>query len=83
MAQARGSKFIPVRLIISEEEHLKRVTQPERRNRWKSIDPEDVYDQTPLLNIEHPNYLELEVSTLKADEAARVILDHVRYRKSY
>jgi DUF438 domain-containing protein len=74
MAEARGSKFIPVRLVISEEEHLKRITQPERRNRWKSIDPEEVYDQRPLLKIEHQNYLELDVSTLKAEEAAEFIL---------
>jgi hypothetical protein len=51
MVEARGSKFIPVRLIIAEEEHLKRLTQLDRRERWKSADPEEVYDQTPLLNI--------------------------------
>lgn len=78
VAETRGSAFIPVRLIISEEEHLKRVTQPERRKRWKSIDPADVYDQTPLLKIKHPNYLELDVSELEAEEAVCKIMDHIK-----
>lgn len=78
MAQERGSIFVPARLLITEEEHLKRVTQLERRNRWKSIDPKDVYDKTPLLKIEHPNYFELDVSNLQPNIAAEVILKHVR-----
>lgn len=74
MAEARGSKFIPIRLVIAEEEHLKRLTQLDRGERWKSVDPEEVNDQTPLLNIEHQNYLKLDVSTLKAEGAAEFIL---------
>lgn len=74
MAEARESKFIPVYLIISEEEHLKRVIQLDRRERWKSVDPEEVYDQTLLLKIEHQDYLELDVNTPKAEGSAEFIL---------
>jgi hypothetical protein len=72
MAESRGSEFYPVRLNITKEEHLKRITRPERLKRWKSIDPEDNGLQ---LVISHPNYLELEVSNLSAVESARKIID--------
>ncbi len=77
MAHLRGSLFVPVRLLITEKEHLKRMVRPERRARWKSIDPLDVYDKTPLLTITHPNFLELDVSDLSAHDVAKVIMNHV------
>jgi hypothetical protein len=78
MAEIRNSLFVPIRLLISPEEHLKRVTQPERRLRWKSVDSNEVYDNTPLLKIEDPNFLELDVSKLSANLAAEQILEHVK-----
>lgn len=78
LCEKRNSLFIPVRLLISEEEHLIRVTNPSRRNRWKSIVPNDVYDKNPLLKIEHPHYLELDVSDLAPEKAAERILEHVK-----
>ncbi|MCC8417716.1 MAG: AAA family ATPase [Rickettsia endosymbiont of Bryobia graminum] len=62
ISETRNSIFIPVRLLISQEEHLKRVTQAERRLRWKSINSNEIYNNTPLLKIEDPNFLELDVS---------------------
>lgn len=77
MAEARGSLFVPVRLLITEMEHLKRITDPNRRERWKSIDPQEIHNKTPLLNFTHPNFLELEVSNLSPREAADCILKHI------
>lgn len=77
MSQKRGSVFVPIRLIINENEHLSRITEPSRCERWKSIDPEDVYDKTPLLKILHPNLLELDVNILSPEEVAQKILIHV------
>lgn len=77
MAKSRGSLFIPVKLDISKDEHLKRLTKPERRNRWKSIDPQDSEDNGPLLSIVHPNLLSLEISNLKPDAAAEEIVKHI------
>jgi len=77
IAVKRGSIFIPVRLLISQEEHLKRITNPSRRERLKSIDPNEVYDKMPVLNIAHPNLLELNVSKTSPDEAAEKILEHI------
>ena len=78
MAKARESIFIPVKLSISKEAHLKRLTRPERRNRWKSIDPKDAEDNDPLISITHPNLIELEISNLKAEEVAKKIMERVR-----
>ncbi len=81
MAEARDSLFIPVRLSLNQQEHLKRGTQPERRIRWKSIDPQDVYIEAPLLSISHPHFLELEVSNLSAEDAADEIMNHIEKLK--
>lgn len=77
MANSRGSMFIPVKLEISKDEHLKRLTKPERRNRWKSIDPQDAEDNGPLLSIHHPNLLVLEISNLIPDIVAEKIMEHI------
>jgi len=76
MAIARGSLFVPVQLQITKEEHLKRLTTLTRRERWKSIDPQDAEDNGPLLSISHHNFLELEISILSPDVVAKRILDH-------
>lgn len=78
MAEKRGSLFVPVRLLIDQNEHLNRINNPNRRDRWKSIDPQDVYDETPLLSIIHPNLLELDVSNLSAEKAANAIATHTK-----
>lgn len=76
-AEARGSIFVPVKLLINQDEHLRRVTNPNRRDRWKSIDPQDVYDETPLLFISHPNLFSLNVSNLSLEDAAKAIMNHI------
>jgi len=78
MAYLRGSLFVPIRLVVTEEEHLKRLVQPERRARWKSTDPQGVYDQTPLLSIAHPNLLKLDISNLSPESAAGEIVKHIK-----
>ena len=81
MAETRGSLFVPVRLVINQDEHLRRVVNPNRRDRWKSIDPQDVYDGTPLLLIVHPHLLELDVSNLSPEDAADSIMNHINELK--
>lgn len=77
MALKRESLFIPVKFQISEEENLKRIVEPSRKERWKSIDPQDVYQRKSLITIKHRNLLELDVSNLSAAEAAEKILKHI------
>ena len=73
IAEARRSLFIPVQIQINKEEHLKRLTRQERRERWKSIDPNHAEDNRPLISISHPNLLELDVSNLSSEDAAEAI----------
>lgn len=82
MAEKRTSLFVPIRLICSQEEHAKRITNHTRRERWKSIDPQDVYDTTPLLPITHPNLREIEISNLHSEEVADIIMDHISSLKN-
>lgn len=82
MALKRGSLFIPVKLLISEEENLRRITEPSRRERWKSIDPKDAIQRRELISIEHPHLIELDVSLLSVVEAVEKILEHIKVQSS-
>ncbi|MEY3197401.1 MAG: hypothetical protein RLZZ59_772 [Pseudomonadota bacterium] len=77
MAEARGSLFIPVQIQISKEEHLKRLTRLERRQRWKSIDPINAEDNGPLISITHPNLFSLNVSNFSPEDVAEAIMNHI------
>ncbi len=76
MAEKRSSLFVPVQIEITREEHLKRITRPERRERWKSINPNHVQTSDSLLSISHPNLIKIDVSTLEAREVADKIMNH-------
>lgn len=78
MALKRNSVFLPVKLIISEEENVKRITEPSRRERWKSIDPQDTSLKESLIQIQHSHFLELDVTQLSPSEAAKTILEHLQ-----
>ena len=78
VASKRGALFIPVKLLISEEENKKRIVNPERRQRWKSINPADASTENVLISIEHPHVLELEVTHLTPAHAAEEILAHIK-----
>lgn len=77
MAKARGSLFIPVQFQISKQEHLRRLTQLDRKMRWKSINPIDAEDNGPLISICDPNLLELNISNLSAEDVAMLIMVHI------
>ncbi len=77
---ARGSVYIPVRLEIADvDEHRKRVTAEGRNERFKATDPagpERFRTRGPILSIDHPNVLTLDVTSLSAENAALAILAH-------
>jgi hypothetical protein len=79
VAQARGSRFVPVRLLCDLEEHLSRVVRPERRERMKDVDPDEARDKHAnhkLFMPDHANTLTLDVTGLTPQVAARTVLDH-------
>lgn len=67
---------MPVKLIISEEENIKRIQNKDRLLKFKSIDPEDAKAKV-LIKIEHPNKLTLDVTKLSKKEAASLIFKHI------
>jgi hypothetical protein len=79
VAEARGARFVPVRLWCDLEEHLSRVVRPERRERMKDVDPNEARDKHAnhkLFMPDHANTLTLNVTGLTPEIAARTILDH-------
>lgn len=75
VAEARGGFFAPIKLLISEEENKKRIQNPNRQLRLKSINAIHT-TENELINISHPNLLELDVTNLSAADAAQRILEH-------
>ncbi len=79
MAAARNAKFIPVLLRISVEEHQKRISNLDRKERMKESDPKSPQRYALLDNIyipDHPNLLTLDVSDIPAEEASKIILNY-------
>ena len=76
LAINRKSVFLPVKLLISQEENIKRIQHLDRLVRYKSIDVQDVYPEYPLIQISHPNLFEFDVTNLSASEAEKKILQY-------
>lgn len=73
----RGSTFLPVKLLISEEENTKRIASPGRAERYKSTKIDEKDKTRELIHITHPNLLEIDVSDLSAQEVAKIIIDKI------
>jgi hypothetical protein len=76
-ALKRDSLFVPIKLNISRQENARRIANHDRALRYKSLGM-DENAICPLLNIEHPNLLELDVTNLSAMEAANHILCFIK-----
>jgi hypothetical protein len=80
-AEGRGSLLVPVRLLCEAEELARRVAIPERRERLKSVNAEASLERSRTLQVldpEHANTLNLDVTSLSAEEGADAIHRHVR-----
>lgn len=77
IALLKQACFIPIRLLISEDEHLKHTTQYSQSKRWNAITSQDIYGEKPLISISSSNLLELDVTNLSPKEAAEIILAHI------
>lgn len=81
IATEKGAIFVPVTLSVSTEEHLKRIVNPARKQRYKSVDPNDVDDGSKPLPIKHKNLLELNITNFSAEQAAKCITQHCKRLK--
>jgi len=80
VAAARGGRYIPVRLVLSDlDEHVARITAADRKNRLKEINaeaPKRYLEKHKVLDVGHPLGLTLDVTRLTAAEAAQKIIYH-------
>ena len=80
VAEQRKARFVPVRLMISDtDEHIKRITDPNRALKLKETNaeaPKRYAETQEVLHVPHPHCLTLDVTRLTAAEAADVILKH-------
>ncbi len=80
-AEARGANFIPVHLSCSLKENQKRIVQPERKTLFKEISPELAkthHEKETIIQIDHPNRLDLDTTAIPAKQAANIILAHAQ-----
>jgi hypothetical protein len=80
LAEARGSRYVPVRLRCDDDELLRRVVHPDRHGTHKWIDGEAVaafVDSQELLHLDHPLLLDLDITCTTPETAATRILDHL------
>jgi hypothetical protein len=80
LAAQRRARFIPVRLLISDvEEHSRRITAPDRAVRFKENHPQSAAKYAlskGVLQVDHPQALTLDVTSLAAADAAEKILSY-------
>jgi hypothetical protein len=80
-AEQRGSLLVPVRLVCEAEELARRVAMPERRERLKSVNAEASRERSrtvEVLDPEHANTLNLDVTAMSAEESADAVHRHVQ-----
>jgi hypothetical protein len=80
LAAERSSHYVPVRLHCESDELVRRVGNPDRRERRKTIDPVGVRalaESTRLIGVEPHQALDIDTTTLAPSDAAARILDHV------
>ena len=78
-AMKRGSTFVPVFLTASDAAHAVRIPSAEREERMKMTDAEVAARKrqaTRLLEVDHPNRLDLDTTHLAPADAARMIVEH-------
>jgi hypothetical protein len=80
--KARAAQFVPVRLLCDPAEHGRRIVQPQRRERMKTInvDEVEIFKGRELYHPDHPNTFTLDVTHLSPVQAAEGILEGIGRR---
>lgn len=78
-AEARESIFIPVKLIISDEsEHKKRISNPQRKERFKETTLPLDRIAKGLIQIQHPNLKYLDITHLTPAQVVKHLLEFMQ-----
>lgn len=83
MADARGSRFVPVLLRCQTEELVRRVVSPARQARMKLVNPVEATrfnEEMAQFETDHPNALKLDVTHLAPGHAVDAIIEWARSR---
>lgn len=79
LAASRSGHYVPVRLLCSEEENIRRKSHSQRLERMKPVNTSGtprVHAEEEVIHIDHPNLLELDVTHLSVQEAVEKIMQH-------
>ena len=80
LAEDREATFVPVMLGISEEALIERRTDKGRAERLKDTSAENAkreYNEKVVLDFEHENRFDIDVSDIPPDQTAAKILEHI------
>lgn len=77
IAERRKSLFVPIKLEISDNEHEKRMTNPQRLERFKETRYPVERFKAGLISVDHPHLTTLDVTVLTPQQAAEKILETV------
>lgn len=81
LAEERGNEYVPVRLHCEIDEHLRRVVDPARaeRGKWRNAQGVLRYvGSAPLIELDDPLLLDVDVTALTPPDTAMQIMEHVR-----
>lgn len=79
IAESRYASFLPVRLVCDVEENVRRITEPQRRSRMKSIDPTEPKRLADLGDPYDPGVgsLTVDTTTTSPSNVASLILSEL------
>lgn len=82
LSDARGDEFVPIQITCSPEEAMRRAELSNRHDKQKLTDPAalgNLLNKAQLIHpADHPNALTIDVTDLVAEQAADVIIAHVK-----
>ncbi len=80
IVKSRESQFFPVRLLVDKEQHRKRLTSPDRKEKLKVTDEAhlDRIDGFEVLKPNHQNLINLDTTKLSALQSAEHILNKIK-----
>jgi hypothetical protein len=80
LADARGNRYVPIKLHCRTNELVARVDNTDRKDRLKWVDPAAVrtyVESRKLIRIDRHSLLDIDTTSLPPEAAALQILDHI------
>lgn len=82
LSETRGDSFVPIQIVCSPEEAMRRAELSNRHDKQKLTDPAalgNILNKSALIHpTDHPNQLTLDVTDLVAEQAADEVVAHIK-----